>query len=111
MASFTFYAPVADVDVAPGPLVPPAAGFVISIALYIALFVWVAEQMRSGLKAALTIALTQFLLVNVDVLLSGTRGLETAGASAVLLFASWAATGPAYEWLRNRSPTPVAVQE
>ena len=97
-----FYAPIAEADPAPGPLVPQPVAFLVSIILYIGLFVWLAEQLGHGLKAALTIALAQFLLVNVDSLLEGKRGLATAAASTVLLLVSWTAVGIVYDRLRGR---------
>ena len=96
-----FFAPVAEADNPSGPLIPMGLAFIISIALYIALFVWVTEQMGHALKAGLTIALAQFLLVNVDNVLTGKRGLATAAASTVLLFVSWTVVGLVYERLRK----------
>ena len=98
-----FFGPIAEADAPTGPLVPQGVGFAASIVLYIALFVWVTEQMGHALKAALTIATAQFLLVNVDNVLTGKRGLETAAASTVLLFVSWTVVGLVYQRLRRPS--------
>ena len=100
-----FYEPIAASDAAAGPLVPQPVAFAVSIVLYIGLFVWVADQMGNGLKAALTVALSQFLLVNVDNVLAGKRGIATAGASTLLLLVSWTAVGLVYDRLRPGSPT------
>lgn len=97
-----FYGPIAEADPAPGPFVPQPVAFLVSITLYIGFFVWLAEQLRHGLKAALIIAVAQFLLVNVDSLLEGKRGLATAAASTVLLLVSWTAVGVVYDRLRGR---------
>lgn len=96
------FAPVAEAEVAAGPLLPMPVAFGLSIALYIALFVWVAEKMGNGLQAALTIALAQFLLVNVDNVLTGKRGLATAAASTLVLAVSWTAVGLVYDRILTR---------
>ena len=101
-----FYGPIAAGDSPTGPLVPDAVGFFISIVCYIAFFVWVAEELGHGLKAAWIIAGAQFLLVNVDNVLAGKRGLSTAAASTVLLLVSWTAVGLVYQRLRPSPDTP-----
>lgn len=97
-----FYAPIAAADSAGPPLVPRVVGFLISSVLYILLFGWLVRATRHPMKAALAIALSQLLLVDVDYLLSGERGLATAAASAVLLLLSWGATGWVYGRLDAR---------
>lgn len=97
-----FYAPIAARDSPGEPLVPRVVGFLISSVLYILLFAWIVRAIRDPMKAALAIALSQLLLVDVDYLLSGERGLATAAASAVLLLVSWSATGWVYGRLRPR---------
>jgi hypothetical protein len=56
----------------------------------------------------MTIAFSQFALVNVDYVLSGKRGLATAAASTVILFVSWTAVAVVYARLR---PTTEATAE
>ena len=75
--------PVAAGDVPSGPLVPLPVGFVIAIAIYIALFVWIEDAMGSPFKAAIAVALSQLALVNVDFVLSGKRGISTAAVSTL----------------------------
>ncbi len=99
-----FYGPIAEADVVSSPPVPQGVAFLVSIVLYIGFFMWLAEQLGHGLKAALTIALAQFLLVNVDAVLEGKRGLATAAASTVLLVVSWTAVGLVYDRLRRQKP-------
>lgn len=96
-----FFAPIAEAEVLGDPLVPQVVAFLVSTVLYIGLFVWTAEQTRSALKAAFIIAASQFLLVNVDYLLSGKRTLAVAAASTVLLAVSWTAVGLVYRTLRG----------
>jgi hypothetical protein len=94
--------PVAAGDVPPGPLVPLPVGFVIAIAIYIALFVWIEDAMGSPFKAAIAVALSQLALVNVDFVLSGKRGISTAAVSSALLLISWAATAWVYRRLKPK---------
>lgn len=94
--------PVAAGDAPTRPLIPLPIAFVIAIAVYVALFVWVERRMRSPLHAAMAIALSQFALVNVDYVLSGKRGIATAVASTVILFVSWSAVAVVYAWLRSK---------
>lgn len=100
---FALFRPIAEGDVPSGAFVPPLVGFLISTVLHVAFFVWLAKEIGSGLKAGLALALSQLLLVNVDFVLRGDRGLATAGASSVVLLVSWIATGWVYDRLRARS--------
>jgi hypothetical protein len=95
--------PIAAGDVQTGPLLPMPIAFLIAIAVYVALFVWLVKRMPSPLSAAMAIAVSQFALVNVDYVLSGKRGLGTAAASTVILFVSWSAVAAVYAWLRGTS--------
>ena len=95
--------PVAAGDAPSGPLVPQPVGFVIAIAIYIALVVWLEDAMGSPFKAAMAVALSQLTLVNIDFVLSGKRGITTAVVSAALLLVSWSATA----WVFGRlKPEP-----
>jgi hypothetical protein len=97
--------PIASRDAPTGALIPMPIAFLIAIAVYVALFVWVEKRMPSPFSAAMTIALAQFALVNVDHVLSGKRGLATAAASSIILFVSWSAVAAVYAWLRSKSET------
>jgi uncharacterized membrane protein YesL len=95
--------PIAVGDAPTGPLIPLPMAFVIAIAVYVALFVWVEQRMRSPFSAAMTIAFSQFALVNVDYVLSGKRGFATAAASTVILFVSWSVVAVVYARLRTKT--------
>lgn len=102
--------PVAAGDAPTRPLIPLPIAFVVAIAVYVALFVWMERRMRSPFSAAMAIALSQFALVNVDYVLSGKRGLATAAASTVILFVSWSAVAVVYAWLRSKAePTAEGI--
>ena len=104
--------PIAARDAPSGPLVPLPVAFVIAIAVYVALFVWLERKMRNSFSAAMAIALSQSALVNFDYVLSGKRGLATAAASSVILFVSWSIVAMIYSRLRvtaadtAETPTP-----
>lgn len=98
--------PIVADDAPTGALIPVPIAFVIAIAVYVALFVWVEQRMRSPFSAAMTIAFSQFALVNVDHVLSGKRGVATAAASTVILFVSWSAVALVYARLRTRNEAP-----
>ncbi len=84
-----FFGPIAEADTPSGPLLSPFVGFFIYVSLSIALFDWVARQLHNAYKAALIIAASQFILVNVDFVFRGERGLVTAAASTALLAVTW----------------------
>jgi hypothetical protein len=91
-----FFAPIAKSDTTAAVLVPPAVGFIIYVVLTVALFDWAARHMKSATKAAFVIGASQFILVNVDFVLTGKRGIVTAGASAVVMLVTWAFIAFAY---------------
>ncbi len=76
--------------------IPPIVGFLAYIVLCVALFHWAAQQLRNAWKAAFMIAASQFILVNVDYVLTGKRGLMTAAASTLVLAATWYCTAFVY---------------
>jgi hypothetical protein len=96
-----FYAPIADADAPGGPPVPLALGFSVSIPLLVLFFDWVSRQMGSPMKAAMTVAISQLLLVDVDYVLSGKRGVAAGSASALLLLVNWSLIGAVYGKLLN----------
>ena len=91
-----FFGPIAASDAPSGPLLSPAVGFFIYVAISIALFDWIARQLQNAYKAAFVIGASQFILVNIDFVLRGERGLTTAVASTVLLAATWISVAIAY---------------
>lgn len=80
-----------------GSLLHPAIGICVYFSLSIALFDWLVRQLGNAYKAAFVIAASQFVLVNVDFVIRGERGLMTAGASTVLMIVTWAAAAIAYK--------------
>ena len=78
------------------PLVPRALGFALSMALLSLFYDWVSGQMRHPLKAAMTVAVSQILLVDVDYVLSGERSAAAGAASALVLLVSWGVAGLVY---------------
>ncbi len=95
--------PVAEKDSAGTPLVSPAIGFIVYVALSVALFDWAARQMNSAYKAAFIVAASQFVLVNVDFVLSGKRGLLTAAASTLLIVITWASVAYVYTYIAKKT--------
>ncbi len=96
-----FFNPIAEAESSSGPLVSPAVNFFIYVVLIVALFDWAAFQMRSAYRAAFIIAASQFVLVNVDYVLAGKRGLVTAGASTLILILTWTCIAFAYSYFIN----------
>lgn len=77
-------------------LLPLPLAFVVAIAVYIALFVWIERMIGAPFKAAMVIVLSQMALVNVDFVLSGKRDVATAATSTLILFVSWTAVAWVY---------------
>ena len=90
------FQPVSESDSPTFLSIPPIVGFLAYIVLSVALFHWAAGQMRNAYKAAFIIAAAQFILVNVDYVLTGKRGLVTAAASTLVLAATWFCAAYAY---------------
>lgn len=87
---------------ASSPLVPFFVGFVISNALLILFFAWVAEQMGHAIKAGLTVAVSQLLLVNVNYVLTGSRTFIAGAASSIVLLVAWPVVGLVYKTILGR---------
>ena len=102
-----FFAPIAAFDNSAEAILPPAIAFLIYVVLSVALFDWTATHMQSAAKAAFVVGASQFILVNVDYVLTGKRGMFTAGASTVLMVATWVCVALAYShfqrWSSERS--------
>lgn len=84
-----WFRPIADADAAIRPLVSPALNLLIYSALSVILFDWVVRRIDSHYAAAFVMGASQYILV-LDLALRGERGIATAGASAVLIIATWA---------------------
>lgn len=96
MGVLFFFEPIARRDSPGHALVHPAVNLLVYVGLTVALFDWTARQIRSAYKAAFVVGAAQMLLVNVDYVLSGKRGVATAGASTVLMVATWLAVAAVY---------------
>ena len=94
--------PIAEADTAGEPLVHPALNLFVYVFLTITLFDWVTRQIGNAYKAAFVVAASQFLLVNVDFVLSGKRGLMTAGASTILIALTWVSVAFVYSYFAGR---------
>ena len=100
---FYFFQPISAADSAGDPILPAAVGFMIFIVLSVLLLDWVSQQIGHPVKAGVVIALSQIILVSIDFVLRGERGLATGMASAVLILITWIAMGSVYGLvLRNR---------
>lgn len=88
--------PVRGGDAPSAQLLPLPLAFVVAIAVYIALFVWIERMIGAPFKAAMVIVLSQMALVNVDFVLSGKRDVATAATSTLILFVSWSAVAWVY---------------
>lgn len=100
-----FFRPIEKDDTVSGALLHPAIGFFVYMVLSIWLFDWVARRLYSAYKAAFVVATSQFILVNVDFVFRGERGLVTAAASTVLMVATWSAVAYAYSaFARDKEP-------
>lgn len=91
-----FFEPIATADSVAAPPVPPALGFLVYVLLSVLLLDWVSRQVGRPVKAALIIAASQIILVSVDFVLRGERGIATGAASAVLILVTWSAMGLVY---------------
>jgi hypothetical protein len=88
--------PVRGGDAPSVQLLPVPLAFVVAIAVYTTLFVWIERMIGAPFKAAMIIVLSQIALVNVDFVLSGKRDVATAAASTLILFISWSAVAWVY---------------
>lgn len=101
-----FFEPIAKADDPNGPLAHPLVGFLAYVVLSVVLFDWTARQMRNAYKAAFVVAAAQFVLVNVDFVLAGKRGLMTGMASTALMAATWICVAIAYSMCVDWSEKP-----
>ena len=95
---YFIFQPVAQANDAPMLSLPPIISFLTYIVLCVALLHWAAQHLRSAYKAAFIIGTSQFILVNVDYVLIGQRGIMTAAASTLVLAATWILAACAYTY-------------
>jgi hypothetical protein len=100
---FYFFEPIATSDSVSAPPVPAAVGFLVYIALSVLLLDWASRQVGRPVQAALIIAASQIILVSVDFVLRGERGIATGAASAVLILVTWIAMGAVYGAVLSRA--------
>jgi O-antigen/teichoic acid export membrane protein len=93
---FYFFEPISAADPVSAPPVPASVGFLVYIILSVLLLDWVSRQIGRPIKAALIIAASQIILVSIDFVLRGERGVATGAASAVLILATWTIMGAVY---------------
>jgi|GEM_PF-2701281 len=90
------YRPVSQLEGPGDAVLHPLFGFTVYCGLAVWLFDWTARKMGNAWHAALALGLSQFLLVNVDVVLRGDRAMMTAAMSTIVMVVSWAAL--AFVW-------------
>jgi len=88
-----------DIPAPPDAPAHPLVGFVIYVTLMIALFAWVTPRIGGPWRAALALGGSQFLLVNVDMVLRGDRAIETALASSVMMLVTWSALAAVWQFV------------
>lgn len=98
---FYFFQPIAAADVAAAPPVPAAVGFLVYIVLSVLLLDWATGHVGRPVTAALIIAASQIILVSVDFVLRGERGIATGAASAALILVTWSLMGVVYGAVRS----------
>lgn len=94
-----FFGPILANDMPMGAVVPGWVALLVAAVLYVLLLDWAAGVVGHPLKAALLIAVSQILLVDVYYVLVGARGVVAAVASAVQILAAWAIVGTVYDRL------------
>lgn len=98
----TVFGPVADLPVPAGPPVHPAIAFAVYITLAVGLFAWTAARIGNPWHAAAILGGSQFILVNVDMVLRGDRAIETALASTVMMIVTWGALALVWRFAPTR---------
>lgn len=96
MGVIFFFEPIATADSVSAPPVSAGVGFLVYIVLSVLLLDWVNQQIGRPVKAALIIAASQIILVSVDFVLRGERGIATGAASAILILVTWTVMGAVY---------------
>lgn len=100
-----WFQPIQQADAGAAVLVSPALNLAIYALLSVLLFDWAARRMKSAYAAAFLIGAAQYILV-IDLTLRGARGVATAGASAVLIIATWLSVAYVYSQLSDLDGLP-----
>lgn len=103
LAGFYFFGHLFAPEAGTGrPPVPFFAAFAISNVLLVGFFAWVAHQMGHAVKAGLTIAISQALLVNVFYVMTGSRSVAAGAASILISLVTWTCVASTYQALLGR---------
>lgn len=94
---FLFFRDVAAADQGRELMINPMIGITIYGLLGAILLSQAARVTGGALKAAVIIGASQFILVNVDFVMRGERGLMTAAASTALLALTWFSAAIVYK--------------
>ena len=90
-----FFRPIEEADRAGFPLVSAPLNLAAYTALSVLLYDWAVRRTQEFFATAFIIGASQYILV-IDLTLRGERGLATAGASAILIFLTWASVAFVY---------------
>jgi hypothetical protein len=91
-----FFRPIEGADQAGSPLVSAPLNLAAYTALSVLLYDWAVRRTQGFFATAFIIGASQYILV-IDLTLRGARGFATAGASAVLIFLTWASIAFVYK--------------
>ena len=97
-----FFEPAMAGDLPEGPMLPNPGALLVGFALQVWFYDWVTQQIGDPMKAAMAVAIPQILLVDVNYVLNGTRRLDAAVISAVLIFVGRFAVGKVYGMLSEQ---------
>jgi hypothetical protein len=89
-----FFRPISEGD-SVGWVPPPLISFLVYVALSVIVLDWAVQRLGKPMKVAVVIALSQVILV-IDLVLRGDRGVATGAAGVVLIVVTWTAMGFAY---------------
>jgi len=92
---FFFFRPIEQADKAGSPLISAPLNLTAYTALSVLLYDWAVRRTQGFFTTAFIIGASQYILV-IDLTLRGARGVATAGASALLIFITWASVAFVY---------------
>lgn len=96
-----FFRPIAASDTPSGELLPPVLGLLSYVLLSVAVLDWACRRFGHPIRIALVIAASQIILV-VDLVLRGERGVATGAAGSALILCTWLAMGFVYRKALSR---------
>lgn len=98
-----FFKGIADADQGRELAVNPILGVAIYSVCAALLLAYAARVTGSAFRAATIIAAAQFILVDVDFVVRGERGLMTAAASSALLVLTWYAAAAIFKLVDRKT--------